>query len=128
MGIMTWCVNSHIIHTHCSPDLEALSVVCRPIYLPRELTTVIITAVYIPPDANTSTALAYLRNVIKEQQQAYPEGVHIIARDFNQACLKTVLSNFTQYVKCATRGNNTLDRVYSGLKHAYRAVPLPHLG
>lgn len=40
-----WCANSRIIHTHCSPDLQALSVVCRPFYLQRELTAVIITAV-----------------------------------------------------------------------------------
>ncbi|KAK0148357.1 NLR family CARD domain-containing protein 3 [Merluccius polli] len=31
-------------------------------------------------------------------------------------------------VKCATRGKNTLDHVYSNVKHAYRAIPLPHLG
>ena len=34
-----------------------MSVVCRPFYLPRELTVVIITTVYIPPDANISIAL-----------------------------------------------------------------------
>uniref|UniRef100_A0A3Q0STQ2 Uncharacterized protein n=1 Tax=Amphilophus citrinellus TaxID=61819 RepID=A0A3Q0STQ2_AMPCI len=32
------------------------------------------------------------------------------------------------YVHCPTRGENTLDRVYSNLKQAYKAVPLPHLG
>ncbi len=40
----------------------------------------------------------------------------------------TVLPKFSRYVKCATRGSNTLDRVYSNIKHGYRAVPLPHLG
>ena len=28
----------------------------------------------------------------------------------------------------ATRGNNTLGHVYSNIKHAYRAITLPHLG
>ena len=105
-----------------------MTVVCRPFYLPRELTVVIITAVYIPPDANISITLTYLHDSVNKQQQAHPDGVHIIAGDFNQACLKTVLPNFIQYVRCSTRGNNTLDRVYSNIKHAYRAVPLPHLG
>ena len=52
----------------------------------------------------------------------------IIATGFNQACLKTVLPRFVQYVRSSTGGNNTLDRVYSNIKHANRAVPLPHLG
>lgn len=60
--------------------------------------------------------------------QAHPDGAFIVAGDFNQACLKTVLPNFVQYVQCFTRGKNTLDHVYSNLKQAYRAVPLPHLG
>lgn len=29
---------------------------------------------------------------------------------------------------CPTRGGNTLDYIYSNIKHAYRAIPLPHLG
>lgn len=55
-----WCSSSRITHSHFSPDIEALSVMCRPFYLPRELTAVIATAVYIPPDANVSSALAHL--------------------------------------------------------------------
>ena len=33
-----------------------------------------------------------------------------------------------QYVQGPTRGKNTLDRLYSNLKKAYRTIPLPHLG
>lgn len=53
--------------------------------------------------------------------------VHIVAGDFNYACLKFVLPRFAQHVTCATRGKNTLDSVYSNLKSVYGAVPLPHL-
>uniref|UniRef100_A0A669EHA4 Reverse transcriptase domain-containing protein n=1 Tax=Oreochromis niloticus TaxID=8128 RepID=A0A669EHA4_ORENI len=105
-----------------------MSVRCRPFFLPRELTVVIITAVYIPPDANVNTALSILLNTINEQQRAHPDGVHIIAGDFNKANIKTVLPKFYQHVKCPTRGENTLDHVYSNIKNAYRAIPLPHLG
>ena len=52
----------------------------------------------------------------------------IIVGDFNKANLITVLPKFYQHVKCATRGESTLDHVYSNIKHAYRAIPLPHLG
>ncbi len=42
--------------------------------------------------------------------------------------MRSVLPKFTQYVNCASRGNNPLDHVYCNLKQAYRTVPLPHLG
>ncbi len=123
-----WCTQSCIIDSHCSRDLGSLSVLCRPFYLPRELSVVILTAVYIAPDANASSGLAHLHQVISKQQKNHPEGVHVIAGDFNQARLKSVLPKFTQYMNCATRGNNILDHVYCNLKQAYRTVALPHLG
>jgi len=65
--------------------------------------------------------------MVSKQQKAHPDGVYIIPGDFNKACLKTVLPKFHQYIKCETRGNSTLDHVYSNFKHAYRATPLSHL-
>lgn len=73
-----------------------------------------------------NAALVHLHDVYK-QQLTHSEGVHVVVGDFNRACLKTVFPSYTQYVNCATKGNNTLDRVYSNLKHVYRSVPLPHL-
>ena len=70
---------------------------CRPFYLPRELTVVIVIAVYIPLDANVITALSLLLAAVNKQQLAYPNGVFIVAGDFNQACLKSVLPKFIQY-------------------------------
>lgn len=99
-----WCTNAVITDTYCSPDLEYLTVKCRPFYLPLEFTVVVITAVYVPPDANIKSALAYLLTAIRKQQQAYPEGAFVIAGDFNRANLKTVLPKFYQHVKCPTRG------------------------
>lgn len=52
----------------------------------------------------------------------------INAGDFNHAELKTVLPKLHQHVKCPTRGDKTLDKVYSNIKHGYRAIQLPHLG
>ncbi|KAI2659609.1 putative RNA-directed DNA polymerase from transposon BS [Labeo rohita] len=68
-----WCNNGTIIEKHCSPDLEYMSVRCRPFFLPRELTVVIVTAVYIPPDANVNIALSLLLNTMNEQQWAHPD-------------------------------------------------------
>ena len=123
-----WCTNSTVIDQHCSPDLEMLAVKCRPFYLPREFSVTVVTAVYIPPDANVNAALGYLLAAINKQQTTYPEGVFIVAGDFNHVNLKTVLPCFDQHVKCATRGKNILDCVYSNIKKGYRASPLAHLG
>ncbi len=104
------------------------TVQCRPFYLPREFTTIIIMAVYIPPSANTKEALSILYRSISKLQSTHSEDVFIVAGDFNQANMKTVLPHFHQYVDFATRGKNTLDRVYCNIKQAFRAVPRPHLG
>ncbi len=57
-----WCDprNISILSRSCSPHLEHLSIICRPFYLPREFSAVIATAVYIPPQADTSLALSKL--------------------------------------------------------------------
>lgn len=74
-----------MINTHCSPNTEAIFVACRPFYLPKELTTVLITSVYIPSNANISLALDYLHSMVNRQQKSHPDGVHMIAEDFNKA-------------------------------------------
>lgn len=113
--------------SHCSPVLEYMTVKCRPFYLPREFTVVLLTAVYIPPSVNANEALGLLHSNISKQLSMYPDAVCIVAGDFNHVDLKAVLPKFHQHVKCATRGANTLDKVYSNIKRGYRAIPLPHL-
>ncbi len=53
----SWCDerNIHSIKSFCSPDLEFHTLLCRPFWLPREFTAIIITAVYIPPPKPTQT-------------------------------------------------------------------------
>lgn len=113
---------------YCLPDFEYLSVRCCFFYLPQEFTVVIITAVYIPPDANTTTALDHLLTAISKQQRDHPDGVYAIAGDLNKANSKTVLPRFDRHVHCPTRGENTLDHVYSNIKYGFKASPLLHLG
>ncbi len=108
--------------------VEFMVVKCRPFYLPREFTAIVIVAVYIPPCANAKDALRELYSAISEQQTNNPDGFFIIAGDFNHANLKSVLTKFYQHVNFATRGNNTLDFVYTTVKNAYKAEPRPHLG
>lgn len=83
---------------------EFMTVKCRPFYLQRELTAVIITAVYVPPSANGKEAMAELYSGISEQKTDHPNAFFIVARDFNQASLKSVLPRFYQHVNIVTRG------------------------
>ena len=127
-----WCRNARVVSNHCSPELEHLTVKCRPFYLPREFSCVYINAVYITPasvpGANQKAALNKLHDHVNKQLTTAPEAAIIVAGDFNHADLKSTLPKFYQHVKCATRGENTLDMVYTNVKQAYRAIPMPHIG
>ncbi len=117
-----------MVSKHCSSLVEFMFVKCRPLYLPREFTAIVIVMFYIPPCANAKDTLCELYSAISEQQTSNPAGFFIIAGDFNHANLKTVLPKFYQHVNVATSGNNKIDFVYTTEKNAYKAVPCPHLG
>ena len=88
-----------------------------------------ITVVYIPPSASASNnALTDLYEAISKLQNEHPDALFIVAGDFNHVNLKKVLPKFHQNVDFPTRGKNILDCVYTNIKGAYRAEPLPHLG
>ncbi|KAI4880646.1 hypothetical protein NFI96_001018 [Prochilodus magdalenae] len=116
------------VASYCSPLVEFMVVRCRPFYLPREFTAVLIISVYIPPGATAKDALCELYSAISGLQNTHPDGLFIVAGDFNHANLKSVLPKFHQHVNFATRGANALDLVYTNIPSAYRAEPRPHLG
>ncbi len=126
----SWCNerNIHSIKSFCSPDLEFHTLLCRPFWLPREFTAIIITAVYIPPQANTDQALKELYRNISEQESAHPDAAFIITGDFNKANFKTIAPKYFQHVTINTRGDRTLDHCYSPLRDAYKSLPRPPFG
>ncbi len=125
-----WCDprNISILSRSCLPHLEHLSIICRPFYLPREFSAIVITSVYIPPQADTSLALPNLHDVLSGYNNKHPDAAFIIAGDFNKANLKKVMPNFHQHISCPTRGPNTLDHCYTPLKNAYKAHSLRAFG
>ncbi len=125
-----WCRDAVVVCKHCSPLVEFMIIKCRPFYSPREYTAIMLAAVYIPPNSNNirSEALNELYQHISEQQTAHPDAFLILAGDFNHADLKSVFPKIHQHVDFPTRGNNTLDFVYTTQRGAYKALPLPHLG
>jgi hypothetical protein len=96
-----WCAASNVkeISSFYSPDTEYPMVSCRPFYLPREFSSIIITAVYIPPQANATLALNNLSGAINKQETSHPEQQWA---ETNAERLKTVLSHFYQHVSCTT--------------------------
>ena len=64
--------NIQELKSFCSPDLEFLTIKCRPYYLPREFSSIIVTAVYIP-QANTSTTLKELHWTLCKLETIHPE-------------------------------------------------------
>ena len=65
-------------------------------------TVVIVTAVYIPPDADSSKAFSYLLSAINLQQRTY--AAYIMATDINHADLMALFPKFEKHTKSATRG------------------------
>ncbi len=101
-----WCDprNIFFLSRSCSPHLEHLSIICRPFYLPHEFSAVIVTAAYIPPQADTGLALSKLHDVLSGYIKQTSWRCFIIAGDFNKANLRQVMPNFHQHVSCPTRG------------------------
>ncbi len=124
-----WCDprNISILSRSCSPHLEHLSIICRPFYFPREFSSIVVTAVYIPPQADTSLALSKLHDELSGYINKHPDAASIIAGDFNKANLRQVMPNFQQHVSCPTRGSNTLDHCYTPFKMPTKHAHCRHL-
>lgn len=86
----------------CWVILVYLIVNCRPFYFPLNFSVEIITTVYVPSDGNVDIALRYLHSVISKQQNKYPQVVHMITGNFNQADFKVVLPKFEPHTKFTT--------------------------
>lgn len=119
--------NDAIVHSHCSPDIEFLTVKYRPFYLPWEFNTVSITAVHPPPVLTLKNLWVFCHS-ISDLKSTHPEEIFIAAGDLNQANMKTALAHFHQFVDFPTRGKNTLDLAYSNIEKAFRTVSRPHTG
>ncbi len=126
----SWCDerNIHSIKSFCSPDLEFQMLLCRPFWLPREFTAIIITAVYIPPQANTDQALKELHGNISEQETAHPDAAFVVTGDFNKANFRTIAPKYFQHITINTRGDRVLGHCYTPFWDAYKFLPRPPFG
>jgi hypothetical protein len=74
--------NIQELKSFCSPELEFLTIKCRPYYLPSEFSLVIVTAVYAHPQADTKMALKVLHWTLCILETIYPEAAFIVAGGF----------------------------------------------
>ena len=125
-----WCKLGHIRvkEQYCSRGIELLAVSIWPYYLQREFLHVIAITVYIPPSADAAAACETLHTVVSQLQTSHPQSLLLISGDFNHASLSSTLPTFTQYMKCHSRDNRTLDLMYVNIKDAYTSSPLLPLG
>ncbi len=109
--INSWCDerNLHSIKSFCSSDLEFHMLLCQPFWLPREFTAIIITAVYILPQANTDQALKELYGNISEQEIAHSDAAFVVTGDFNKANFRTIAPKYFQHITINTHGDRVLN-------------------
>ena len=71
----------------CTPDIELLTAGMRPYYLPREFTSTIVIAIYIPPSADAAVACDVISYAAAKLQNEHPDAFMVITGDFNHASL-----------------------------------------
>lgn len=54
---MLWCQDAVVVCRHCSPLVEFMIIKCRPFYLLREFSDILLVAVYIPPSCSNNAGL-----------------------------------------------------------------------
>ena len=123
-----WCSQVNINEKYCDKDIEYLVVSCRPFYLPREFVMIILIIVYIPTDADVSIAAEILENCVSRYENRWPESARLIMGHFNACDFQENIPEYEQSVKCTTRENNTLDKLYCNVRGGYRAYQSPQLG
>ncbi|KAK7483337.1 hypothetical protein BaRGS_00025397 [Batillaria attramentaria] len=85
-----WCHpnNVSVKQVLCSPTVEFLTVSCRPYYLPREFSHVLVTVVYVPPSANARAAADTIASHVNDLETSAPDAFKVITGDFNHCTLK----------------------------------------
>lgn len=104
----TWCIDSSVLKSHSSADFEFLMIKCQPFNLPGEFTAAVLTAVYVPLEANAKLAVKKLHVPISTQLKTHPDGAFVIVGDFNKSNLRTVSPRFFQNLSCPTKGDTCL--------------------
>ncbi|XP_054632319.1 uncharacterized protein LOC129181302 [Dunckerocampus dactyliophorus] len=116
-----WCTDTKTLSSGCSSDLEHLMVRCIPFYSPREVSSIILCAAYIPPSAAAASAAQQLADHVLTAENSYPDSVVLVLGDFNHVSMRKTLPRYKPQVHISTRLDKTLDQWYSSIPEAYQA-------
>lgn len=97
---------------------SAYSNIQTPHFL-REVSAILVIAVYIPTQADAMSALGELHGLIN---------THPVAGDFNHADLKHCYPGSIKMYAFKSREKNILDQVCTNILGACKAAPFPYLG
>ena len=97
--------------------------------MPREFSHVLVTCVYIPPDANTRAAADTLASHVQDLDTKAPDAFKVMCGDFNSCTpSKKDLPGYYQHVHCKTRFERTIDLCFTNVPEAYNATAMARLG
>lgn len=122
-----WSSNVAITTVHFLTLMVVLAVRYKPFYLPREFSSVIIVAVYIPPSTSANDkangTLDEIYGIISELLTVHLDSFFIVTEDFNNTLLKRVLLKFHQHIDFATHEENMPELVYTNIHCVRMAAP-----
>ena len=123
-----WCTQVTVKESFCNDDIEYLVISCRPFYLPREFSNVLLFTVYIHPAAAYAESTRILENCVTKYETEYPDSVRIILGDFNKCNFDGSIPTYDQSVTFNTTDNGQPDKIYCNIKNSYRTMKMPKLG
>ena len=103
------------------PGIESLWITMRPKRLPREISNIILGAIYHPPSANNYSMIQHIQTSLETILQQHPGAGILITGDFNQLKCSALTSGFRlkQIVNKPTRGHNILDKILTNMPTLY---------
>ena len=114
----SWCKNIKVIEQYCDLNIKLLTLGLRPHYLPREITYIVATIIYVPTSANTQQGSEKLLNSINIIEDNDRNIVKIIMGDFNSLKMNSFLPLYQQFMKFPARNDKILDSFYCSIKES----------
>ena len=117
--------------------LECLWLSCRPIWLPRSVSVIVVCAVYYPGSnsdyaPNQSELIDHITDNILKLKVKYSEPLFFVLGDFNDLNIDPILKicQLSQKVKVPTRGNSILDLILTNACDSlyYPPYTIPKIG
>ena len=123
-------IKCSVLTDYLHPDIEVLWADLRPSRLPRGFPNIFVGVIYRYPDADDATMKEYLISSLVSLEASYPNCAFILAGDFNRTFLPMVQSavksfNLKPTVKFPTRGDRTLDQIFTNLDDYFSAPTRP---